>query len=592
MNDAVHGQNRGWRRWLPGVAVLRGYDKAWLRGDVLAGVTVSAYLVPQVMAYAAVAGLPPNVGLIACIGPFLVYALVGSSRQLSVGPESTTALMTAAAVGGLVGTVGQGRYGELAALLALTVGVICVVARFARLGFLSEFLSRPVLIGYMAGVAVLMMISQLGRVLGISVSGDRTDQELVSVWRQLGSIHVATVTVAGTVLFALMLMRRFAPKWPGPLIVIAAAAVVVWWADGQRWGLKLVGPLPPGVPMPRLPDPTGVPVVELLLAAVGIVLVGYSDNVLTGRAFASKRREPLDADQEFLALGLVNVAASVTQGFPVSSSGSRTALGDSMGSRTQLYSLVAVICIVATLLFLGPALAQFPMAALGAVVVYAALRLIDLSEWKRLARFRTSELILAAATAVTVIFVGVLPGIGIAIGLSILDLLRRLASPHDAILGYVPQLAGMHDVDDYKTAEQVPGILVYRYDSPLFFANAEDFVDRALASVDQSAGPVSWFLLNAEANTEVDLTAIDALDSLRELLLARGITFAMARVKQDLRDQLRVAGFLDKVGEDRVFPTLPSGMWAFADWYEEQTGTRVTLPVPRPSSNGGSTGPS
>ncbi|MHB1007907.1 MAG: SulP family inorganic anion transporter [Propionibacteriaceae bacterium] len=587
-------QRSGWRTVLPGVEVLLHYDRSWLRGDLLAGVTVAAYLVPQVMAYAVIAGIPPVYGLVSCLAPILAYAVFGGSRQLSVGPESTTALMTAAGAGAIVAVVGMERYLDVVAALAIAVGVFCVVGWATRLGFLAELLSRPVLIGYMTGVAVLMMVGQLGRLLRIGVTGSRTDEQLLSVARQLSQVEWPTVVLSLCTLVALVVLGRVAPKWPGPLLVIAAATVVVLLVDASRVGVDLVGAVPATLPAPRLPDLTGLPLPTLAYTAVGIALVGYSDNVLTARAFADKRGEKIRGSQEFLALGVANLGSGLTQGMPVSSSGSRTVLGDSLGSRTQLYSLVSAVCILLTIVLLGPVLALFPRAALAALIVYAALRLIDVAEWRRLARFRKSEAVLASVTALVVVFVGVLPGIGIAVALSVIELLRRLAAPHDSILGYVPGLAGMHDVDDYPAAEQVEGIVVYRYDSPLFFANAENFRRRALAAVDEARGPVRWFLLNAEANVEVDLTAVDALDSLRRALDARGIVFAMARVKQDLRDQLAAAGFLAAVGEERVFATLPTAMNAYVAWFRERTGRDLVLPTApgttRPGQDASSTG--
>jgi sulfate permease, SulP family len=271
-------------------------------------------------------------------------------------------------------------------------------------------------------------------------------------------------------------------------------------------------------------------------------------------------------------LGAANVGAGLFAGFPVSSSGSRTAIGDSMGSRTQLYSLVTGAILLLTMLFLGPALSTFPLAALGALVVFAALRLIDFGEFRRTARFRRSELFLALATTAAVLVFDVLYGIAVAVALSILDLLRRIARPHDGILGYVPGLAGMHDIDDYSTGKQIPGLLVYRYDAPLFFANAEDFKRRALASVDAANPPVEWFLLNAEANTEIDLTGIDALEDVRQALADRGIVFALARAKFDVREMLASTGFIDGIGEDRVFMTLPTAVSAYQQWYAGRHG--------------------
>ena len=569
----------GWRRFLPGLDVLTHYQRSWLRGDVLAGITVAAYLVPQVMAYAAIAGVPPVYGLVSCLAPIVVYAVFGGSRQLSVGPESTTALMTAAGAGLVVASVGADRYLDVVAALAIVVGVVCLVGWVGRLGFLADFPSRPVLIGYLTGVAGLMILGQLGRLLQIDVAGARSDQQVVSLLTQLDHVHWPTVAVSGLTLVALFAIQRLAPRWPGPLLVIVAATVVVTVVGASRLGVDVIGSVPVTFPVPHLPNLAGLPLGDLAYAGVGIALVGYSDNVLTARAFAEKHGQSIRGTQEFLALGLANVATGLTQGMPVSSSGSRTALGDSLGSRTQLYSLVTGVCLVLTILFLGPGLALFPRASLAAVIVYAASRLIDVADWRRLARFRSAELILAAVTALTVVFVGVLPGIGIAVGLSVLELLRRLAAPHDGILGYVPGLAGMHDIDDYPNALQVEGIVVYRYDSPLFFANAENFQRRALAAVDDARQPVRWFLLNAEANVEVDLTAVDSLDSLRRTLNKRGIVFVMARVKQDLRDQLEAAGFIESVGEDHVYATLPTAMAAYVSWFRAETGRELTLPT-------------
>ena len=301
----------------------------------------------------------------------------------------------------------------------------------------------------------------------------------------------------------------------------------------------------------------------LLLPAVGIAIVAFSDNVLTARTFAARHDQRVDANAELRALGVCNAGSGLLHGFPVSSSGSRTALGDALGSRTQLYSVVALACVLAVMLAGRDVLANFPMAALGALVVYAALRLIDVPEFKRLARFRRSELILALATTASVLVIGVLYGVLVAIALSILDLLRRVARPHDAVQGFVPGIPGMHDIDDYPDAEQVPGLMVYRYDAPLFFANAENFRDRAVEAVDESPVPVEWFVLNAEANVEVDLTALDVLDQLRSELASRGIVFAMARVKQDLRDSLEAAGLVEKIGEDHIFMTLPTAVEAY-----------------------------
>ena len=507
-------------------------------------------------------GLPPVVGLWASIAPLAVYAVLGSSRQLSVGPESTTALMTAVALAPLAAGDG-GRYAALAAAAALLVGAICLLGRAIRLGFLAELLSKPVLVGYMAGIAVIMIASQLGKITGAPVEGDEFVDQMRSFVAGWDELHVPTILLALSVLVVLGLFAWFAPRAPGPLIGMLAATAAVAVFSLDTFGIELVGDIPAGIPVPGMPEIAMADLAALLIPACGIAIVAFSDNVLTARAFAARKGQEIDANAELGALGVCNITAGLMHGFPVSSSGSRTAIGDSVGSRTQLYSLVLLACLLAVMFTARDLLAMFPTAALGALVVYAALRLIDVSEFKRLARFRRSELVLALATTVAVLVLGVLYGVLAAVVISILDLLRRVARPHDAILGFVPGVAGMHDIDDYPEASPEPGLLVYRYDAPLFFANAEDFRSRALAAVNESETPVEWFVLNAEANVEVDLTALEALDQLRAELERRGIVFAMARVKQDLRDELEAAGLLEKIGEDRIFMTLPTAVEAY-----------------------------
>lgn len=558
-------------RLFPGVVVLRRYQRSWLSGDVLAGVTVAAYLIPQVMAYAAVAGLPAVTGLWATLAPLAIYAVLGSSRRLSIGPESTTALMTAVAIGAIAGN-DPDRYAALAAALALMVGLFCLVGYLGSLGFLADFLSRPVLVGYMAGIAVLMIVSQWGKLTGIAVKDGSPLYETGFVLRHLDQANVATVLLALGVLVFLLVTGKFLPHSPAPLMgmLLGAAAVAVF--DLKDRGLTVVGSIPSQFPTPALPNVSLHDLMSLALPAIGVTLVAYSDNVLTGRAFA-ERGEELDSNQEFLALGAANAAAGLFHGFPVSSSGSRTVIGVSMGSKSQVYSLVALVSIIMTMLFFEPVLASFPKAALGAVVVYAALLLIDVAELRRIARFRRTELAIALSTIVGVLVFGVLIGIGVAIGLSVLDLLRRVTRPHDGILGYVPGVPGMHDVDDYPQARQVPGLVVYRYDSPLFFANAQDFVERALEAVDDAETRAEWFLLNAEANVDIDLTSVDALEQLRETLAGRGIEFAMARVKYQMQTDLAAAGFAEKLASDRIFMTLPTAVKAYLQWYEAKHGS-------------------
>ncbi|MEV4195095.1 SulP family inorganic anion transporter [Streptomyces toxytricini] len=556
-------------RAIPVPPAFRGYRPAWLKGDALAGITVAAYLVPQVMAYAGVAGLSPVAGLWAVLPAMVLYSLSGSSRLLSVGPESTTALMTAVAVGPLAAG-DPARYAGLAAALALTVGLLCVAAWAVRLGFVADLLSRPVLVGYLAGVAGLMLVDQLPKLAGTEGGGSGFFPQLAVFLGQLPQVHWPTAALAAGCLALLFVLPRLSRAAPGPLVVLvlATAAVAVFGLD-EGAGIDVIGAVPTGLPGFVLPRPADL--ADLLLPALGVLLVGYTDVVLTARAFA--RRDdpvPLDSNRELLALGTANLGAGAFQGFPVSSSASRTALADSAGARTQGYSLFGAACVAAVLLFLGPLLAWTPDAALGAIVVYAALRLVEAGEFRRLADFRRRELLLALGCTLGVLALGVLYGVLVAVALSVLELLARVARPHDAVLGTVAGLAGMHDVDDYPEARTIPGLVVYRYDSPLFFANAEDFRHRALAAVDAQRDPVRWFVLNTEANVEVDITALDAVEALRAELEDRGVVFAFARVKQDLRGPLDAYGLTQSVGPDRVFPTLPTAVAAYRAW--QRTG--------------------
>ncbi len=565
----------GHHRWPPGLVTLRGYQRAWLRGDLIAGVTVAAYLVPQVMAYAGVAGLPPVTGLWAALPALACYAVLGSSRLVSLGPESTTALMTAVAIGPLAAG-NPARYAALAAMLALLVGLLAVVAWLARLGFIADLLSRPVLVGYLAGVALIMIAGQLGRLTGVQVTGETFIPQVASLAGRLAQVNPGDVLIAAAVLVFLFTAQSRWPRLPGPLAaVLLSTAVCAIFGLGKH-GVALVGHIPAGLPTPGLPKVDLTDVRELILPALGVLLVAFSDDVLTARAF-ERGGESIDANQELLALGVSNAGAGLLRGFPISSSGSRTAIGLAAGAHTQAYSLTALASILGVLLFARPVLASFPEAALGAIVIYAAVRLIDVQAFRKLAAFRRSEFMLALATCAGVLVFDILYGVLAAVALSVAELLWRVGRPHDAIQGLVPGLAGMHDVDDYPQAETIPGLVVYRYDAPLFFANAQDFRRRALAAAGHGPGRARWFVLNTEANVEVDYTALEAVEAVRAELSRRGTIFALARVKQDLLDDLEAFGLAGKIGAERIFPTLPTAVAAYRQWASQH-------PPPGPDS--------
>ena len=545
-----------------GLKRLLSYQRPWLRGDVLAGLTVAAYLIPQCMAYGELAGVKPVAGLWAILPAMVIYALLGSSPQLSVGPESTTAVMTAAAIAPLAAPDGS-DYAMLASLLALIVGLVYILGYLTRLGFLANLLSKPILIGYMAGIAVIMITGQLGKVSGVSLEAETVLGEVQAFLTHLGQVHTPTLMVSILVLLFLFIIQSRFPKAPGPLLAVLLATLAVKLFHLDQIGVAVVGEIPAGLPQLALPQLSIDQTLPLVAAALGIAVVGYSDNMLTARAFATRNHYKIDPNQELLALGASNLGAGLMQGFPISCSGSRTVIGNALGGKTQLFSLVAMAAVVLVLLFLRPLLALFPDAALGALVIYAATRLIEISEFRRLQHFRNTEFALAIVTTLGVLVTDLLVGIAIAIGLSVIELFARVAYPHDAVLGQVPGLAGWHDIDDWQGATTLPGLVIYRYDAPICFANAEDFKQRAMAAIEAEQTPVEWFVLNTEAIAEIDITAADMLAELHQALTAKGMTFAMVRVKQDLYAQLKRSGLLNNIGADRIFPTLPTAIDAF-----------------------------
>jgi high affinity sulfate transporter 1 len=552
-----------------GLAQLHGYRPGWLRIDVVAGVTVTAYLVPQCLAYGDLAGVSPVTGLWVAVIGMVLYALLGTSRQLSVGPDAATAVMVAAAVAPLAGG-DPVRYTALCAGLALLVGLICIAAWALRLGFLADLLSQPILIGYMAGVGLIMIGSQLGTLTGVHLAAGRAIGESVELAERINEVQVVSVALGLGVTVFLFVLRRIAPLAPGALIAVVGAAALVAIFNLDTYGIALVGPVPSGLPAPSLPGLGVSDVTALLGSAAAIAFVGYTDVALTGRAFAAHSGEIIDPNREFLGMGVANVGSGLIGGFALSASGSRTAILSTMSAKSQVAGLVSAVSVIVVVLAVPGVISLIPRAALGGIVVYAGVYLIDATGLRHLARFRTSELGLALAALVGVLVFDVLAGILIAVGLSVADLFVRVARPPAAVLGRVPNLAGLHNIEDYPDAEQIEGLLVFRYDAPLCFANAEDFRTRALEAVDAQPVKVERFLLNAEAIVELDVTAADALHQLIEDLATRHVDFSMARVKQEFRAQLARGGLLAQIDEDRIYPTLPVAVEAFERWHERR----------------------
>lgn len=548
---------------------LLRYQRRDLRGDAMAAITVTAYLIPQVMAYASLAGVPPQTGLAVIVVTMVIYALIGSSRLLSVGPESTTALMTAAVLAPLA--LGDAtRYIALAATMALLVGLYALLAGVLRIGFIGDLLSRPVLIGYLSGVAVIMIVSQIGKVSGVDVAGQSIIEDVRSFATNLASsgAHLPTVAIGASVTIALLVLTPRFRRIPIPLIVMLVATAVVAIFDLTSEGVQTVGRVSADNLAVGLPSLASDDLVILLLPALGIFIVGYTDNVLTARAFASRSGQRIHNNQEFLGLGAANIGSSLVGGFPVSSSASRTVIAEASGARTQGYSIIAAALVVVSVLAFSDVISAFPTAALGGVVVYAAIRLIDIAEFRRLWAFRRREFFIAVAAVVGVLVFDILYGVLAAIALSVVELLTRVARPHAAVLGQAEGVAGWHDIDDYPTATQIPGLLVFRYDSPLFFANAEDFSRRCRAAIDAADPQPQWFLLNMEGNTEVDITGLDALEEVRAHCADRGIVMTLDHVKSEVWAQLERHGVGQRIGRQLVFPTHPTAVAAYERWVD------------------------
>jgi SulP family sulfate permease len=549
-----------------GVQRLLHYDRKDLRGDLVGGLTVTAYLIPQVMAYSALAGLPAQTGLWVIVVTMTMYALIGSSRLLSVGPESTTALLTAAVLAPLA--LGDPvHYAALAALLAFLVGMYALLAFVFRLGFVGELISKPVLIGYMAGVAVIMIASQLGKITGVDVAGDSFLEVMSSFAKNApAGISWLSVAIGMSVTVLLLVFTPRYPRVPVPLVVMLAATAVVAALDLTAYGVSVVGDVPFAIPRVGLPSLGSDDLSLMLLPALGIFIVGYADNILTARIFAARHNQRVHNNQEFLAMGATNIGSSLVSGFPVSSSASRTVIAEASGARSQLYSLVSAALVLLSMLAFSRVIAAFPSAALGGLVVYAAIRLIDVKEFRRLWSFRRREFLLAAFAVAGVLLFNILYGVLAAVVISIVELLTRVARPHAAVLGQSPDIAGWHDIDDYTGSQQIAGLVVFRYDSPLFFANAEHFALRCNEAVDGAWPPPRWFLLNMEGNTEVDITGLDALEEVRDHCERNGIVLALVRVKKEILDDLTRHGVAGRIGEDRIFATLPTAVSAYQDW--------------------------
>ena len=545
-------------RWLPGLADLREYRLAWLRHDIVAGVVLVTMLVPVGIAYAVASGLPGVFGLYATIVPLLAYALFGPSRILVLGPDSSLAPLILAVV------VAQAARDPvhavaLAGAMALVSGLVCVLAGVLKLGFITELLSKPIRYGYMNGIALTVLISQVPKLLGFSIEGDGP---LRSIWAIVNAIANGAINwtafAVGAAALALILVLKGSKLLPGVLIAVVAATVAVGLLDLGERGVKVLGSLPQGLPAFALPwiglDDLG----PVLIGGAAIALVSFADTSVLSRAYAQRLNRPVDPNQEMIGLG-----AGLFQGFPISSSSSRTPVAEAAGAKTQLTGVVGAVGVAALLVAAPDLLKHLPTPALAAVVIASAIGLIEVEDLKRIWRIQRWEFWLSILCLVGVAVLGAVPGIGLAIVVAVIEFLWDGWRPHSAILGRPKDVHGWHDLARYPEAERLPGLVVFRWDAPLFFANAEFFQERVLAAVDASPTKVHRIVVAAEPVTSVDVTAADALAELDETLARRNIALCFAELKDPVKDKLRRFEIYQRFGSGRFFPTLDSAVAAY-----------------------------
>jgi high affinity sulfate transporter 1 len=560
-------------RVVPGVHAVSSYRREWLGRDVVAGVVLTTLLVPQGMAYAELAGLPPITGLYTSILCLLGYAVFGPSRILVLGPDSSLGPMIAATILPLIAAKGdEKRAIALAGMLAIIVGAIMILGAVAKLGFIADLISKPTMIGYMNGLALTILVGQLPKLFGFKTDAEGLIHEAAAFVNGLANDEAvaaaAAVGIAGIVL--ILVLQRWLPKVPAVLIMVVLAIAATSVFSLAEHGVSLVGVLPKGFPPLTIPHVRASDLGPLFAGALGIALVSLADTISTASAFAARTGQEIRGNQEMIGIGVANLAAGLFQGFPVSTSGSRTAVAERSGAKTQLTGVVGAALIILMIVFVPGLFRNLPQPALAAVVITASLSLADIPGTARLWRQRKAEFLLSVTAFLGVALLGVLPGIAIAVALSILNVFRRAWWPYDTELGRVEGLRGYHDVHSYPDAQHLPGLVIYRFDAPLFFANAKTFRDqiRRLAAAEP---PPRWILIAAEPVTDVDTTASDVLDDLDEELNARGISLVFAELKDPVREKIERYGLTRTINPQHFFPTVGAAVTAFraetgADW--------------------------
>ena len=554
--------------------MVRTYEKSWLRADLVAGVVLAAILVPQGMAYAELAGLPAVTGLYTTIACLVGYALFGPSRVLVLGPDSSISPLILAAIVPLLAGGDTGTAIALAGMLAVFVGLLEIGLGLGKLGFVADLLSKEVQVGYMNGLAITIIVSQLPKLFGFSTDADGFVEELRAFFQGLDQTDVTTLLIGAGVLAVLLVLPRITKKVPAILVAVVGATVLTATLGLAAEGVATVGELPQGVPKPEVPWTDISDVAPLMLAAMAITLVSLTDTIATATSFASRRGEEVEPDQEMVGMGAANVAAGLFQGFAVSTSGSRTAVAEESGAKSQFTGVVGAGMVLVLLLFLSSLLADLPQTALAAVVIAAAFTLTDLGALRRYRQVRKSALVISLVATAGVILFGVLQGIIVAVILAIFLFFRRHWWPHGAVLGEVEGLDGWHSTKVYPEARQVPGIVVYRWEAPLFFANAGQFRQQIRRLVRD--GQPDWVVLQCEAVTDVDVTAAEMLEKLDLELNDQGVHLAFAEMRERLQDLTLEYGLFETLDRDHFYPTIETAIEATRK--KQGTGPEATAP--------------
>src|SRR5215472_15620346 len=555
-----------WKRWLPGLQILSEYQAAWFPRDVMAGLVLATMLVPVGIAYALASGVPGIYGLYATIVPLLAYALFGPSRILVLGPDSSLAPVILAVV--LPLSAGDAtRPVALASMMAVVSGLVCVLIGILRLGFVTELLSKPIRYGYMNGIALTVLISQLPKLFGFSISGTGPLRDLVRIAEGVigGKANWTSFAVGAGTLAAILLLKPY-KRIPGLLLAVVAATIVVDILNlNATAAVKVLGPLPQGLPSFALPMISFAHLKDVIIGGCAVAMVAFADTSVLSRTYAARMRTPVDPNQEMVGLGAANLAAGIFQGFPISSSSSRTPVAEAAGATTQVAGVVGAVAVALLLMFAPNLLQHLPAPALAAVVIASAIGLIEVTDLIRIFRIQRWEFWLSIVCLVGVAVFGAIPGIGIAIGIAVIEFLWDGWRPHSAVLGRAEGVRGYHDITRYPDARQIPGLVLFRWDAPLFFANAELFHQRILDAIAESPTPVRRIIVTAEPVTSIDVTSADMLAELEHTLTGSGIEVRFAEMKDPVKDKLKRFELFDRFGGTNFYPTIGSAVDAYLE---------------------------